>query len=269
MAVTFNDYIYNCYNSRYGASVQFRDRGYNCRTLEECAPFHKYLKVDLNKDIIEVPCVYKYMITNVINDINNTGEPIDTVYIPIFYIENDSVESKSSNPVLRKFFYETPDEHNLTKKKGSGTVYIGGNGIIFYEDYTPLMMLTMEIKKELTANNKIRLTSVRQLVRVNPIVYKRDDLMAKHIRTKFLTNILTMKLDEDTYNYTGYRSHIYRLKDSFSLFTDKKIWYDFKVIIEDFSDFFYTPKVPDITFSSTAANHMLEDSIEDIIKDIK
>lgn len=269
MAVTFNDYIYNCYNSRYGGSTQFRDRGYNYKTLEECSPFHKYIKVDLNKDIIEIPCVYKYMVTSILNEFNTTGNSINTVYIPMFYIENDSVESKSSNPILKKFFYETPDEHNLTKKKGSGTVYIGGNGIILYDDYTPLIMLTMEIKKEFTANNKIKLTPIRQLVRVNPIVYSRDDLMAKHIRTKFLTNILTMKLSEDTYNFVGYRSHRYRLKDTFGIFTDKKLWYEFKVIIEDFSNLFYTPEMPDITFNSTVANHMLENSIDDIIKDIK
>jgi hypothetical protein len=33
--------------------------------------------------------------------------------------------------------------------------------------------------------------------------------------------------------------------------------YDFKVIIEDFSDFFFIPKAPDVTFSSDKVNELL------------
>ena len=84
MAVTFNDYIYNCYNSRYGGSTQFRDRGYNYKTLEECSPFHKYIKVDLNKDIIEIPCVYKYMVTSILNEFNTTVTIDKSDYLSLF-----------------------------------------------------------------------------------------------------------------------------------------------------------------------------------------
>ena len=33
--------------------------------------------------------------------------------------------------------------------------------------------------------------------------------------------------------------------------------YDFKVIIEDFSDFFFIPKAPDVTFNSDKVNELL------------
>lgn len=263
MAVTFEDYIYNCYNEGQGLTTQFRGLYSNLPNMRETLPF-KYIKIDLTANVIEIPCAYKYMVTETIKINIDNNSPYNSVYIPLMCLDKDNVEAKSANPLLKTFFYEMNGHLNLCRKKGSGTMYLGGHGIIFYEDYTPLVMLTMEIEKTVTVNGETKYIPKRQIVRINPIIYSKDDLLAKHIRTKFLTNIFDMKLSPADYAW-GYRSSRYKLKNPYSLFTTTEILYDFKVIIEDFSDFFYTPAVPDITFDNNEVNKLLLNNIDDIM----
>ena len=170
---------------------------------------------------------------------------------------DDPTESRSSNPLLKKFLYDSNGDSNLIRKKGSGTIYLGGEGMILYNDFTPLVMMTMEITKDPSG----RYTATRQIVRINPVIYNRDDILAKHIRTKFITGVLNMKLSPEELEMSGWLTRKFRLLNPYGILTNTSVDYDFKVIIEDFSDFFFIPKAPDVTFDSNKINELLlEDS---------
>jgi hypothetical protein len=56
------------------------------------------------------------------------------------------------------------------------------------------------------------------------------------------------------------------LKNFNDLFTTSKVNWDFKVIIDDFSDFFNVPSIPDCTFRSENVNKMLSSKYDEIVK---
>lgn len=260
MAISFKDFIYNCYHSRFGASTSFNIRSWETIDLSESRPFIKYMKIPINTDTIEVPCIYKYMIMNAIaENKKNPENAVDNLYIPIMCLEKDNVESRTSNGLLRRFLYDTSSTRSLTRKKGNGTVYLGGEGLLLYEDYTPILMLTMEIKK----NPAGKYVPIRPIARINPIIYSRNDILAKFIRTKFITGLIDMRLSREELEYFNFNINYWRqsnranLINHSGLLTTKIIDYDFKIILDDFSEFFFTPKAPDVTFDSSIVNNML------------
>ena len=258
MATTLRDYIFNCYRSRHGSYTNFRNRAWESRNFTPSVPFTKYIKVPLDRDVIEVPCIYKYPVMGALDyNKRHPTEASKVIYIPMLCMYDDPAESRSSNPLLKKFLYDGYGESNLTRKKGSGTIYLGGEGMILYNDFTPLVMMTMEITKDSLG----RYTPTRQIVRINPEIYNRDDILAKHIRTKFLAGVLNMRLTPEEVEMSGWMSRRYRLLNPFGILANTAVDYNFKVIIEDFSDFFFIPKAPDVTFDSNKINELLlEDS---------
>ena len=253
MAITLRDYLVNCYRSRHGYYVNFRNRTYEPRNLTPSTPFTRYVKIPLDRDVIEVPCIYKYPVMEALKfNRMHPDEASKEIYIPMFCMHDDPAESRASNPLLKKFLYDGYGESNLTRKKGSGTIYLGGEGMILYNDFTPLVMMTMEITK----NSSGSYTASRQIIRINPVVYNKDDILAKHIRTKFITVALNMKLTPEELG-NGWLNRRYRLLDPYGMFTKASVDYDFKVIIEDFSNFFFIPKAPDVTFDSNKVNELL------------
>jgi hypothetical protein len=255
MAITLRDYLFNCYRSRHGSYTNFRNRNWEPRNFTPSIPFTRYIKVPLDRDVIEVPCIYKYPVMEALHfNKQYPDKASKEIYIPMFCMYDDPAESRSSNPLLKKFLYDGYGESNLTRKKGSGTIYLGGEGMILYNDFTPLVMMTMEITKE--PSGKLY-TATRQIVRINPVIYNRDDILAKHIRTKFITGVLNMKLSPEELEMGGWLTRRFRLLNPYGILTNTSVDYDFKVIIEDFSDFFFIPKAPDVTFSSDKVNELL------------
>ena len=264
MAVTYNDYIYSCYNSNMtpvAFSMDYRDR----ENYQDNLAFKKCMKIDISKDRFEIPCVFKYIVCNVLyNNILST-HPVDVVNIPLIVSRLYTDESKSANPVLRKFFMDTDTGTLLCRKKAGDTYYVGGSGIIMYDDLTPLMMFTLEVEKVI-GNGVVKYAPVRQILRINPEIYNNSDLMAKHIRTNMIGKIIPMKMEWPDDMGVSWR-HIRRvLKNVNDLFITRKVNWDFKVVIDDFSDFFNVPSIPDCTFRSENVNKMLSSKYDEIIK---
>ena len=261
MATTFKDFIYNCYHTRYASTDTYFGGGYcDSTNISDSRPFIKYMKIPLNTEEIEVPCIYKNIVMNTLlyNKNNDPKNAVDTLYIPMMCLNEDSSEARTSNALLRKFLYETPLCFNLTKKRGSGTAYLGGEGMILYDDYTPMVMLTLTLRKEEFSGNY---APIKQIARVNPLIYRRDDLLAKFIRTKFISGLIEMTLTPEELRdlNSGFyvRSNRLRLKNRFRLLSSTIVDYKFKIIVDDFSDFFFTPEAPDVTFDSDKINEML------------
>ena len=88
--------------------------------------------------------------------------------------------------------------------------------------------------------------------------------MAKYIRTKLIANSFTVKDSSNLYSHFSQD----RLKNETGIFTRKDLDWDFRVIVENFSDFFVTPNIPDVTFNSDTINNILSDNLNSILSEI-
>ena len=268
MAVTFNDLIYSCYCSRpryVNNVINFSEShgyyGYRLPELEKSKAFSKFMKLSLDSDVLEIPCIYKYIVSNVLEEnmsllqIGDKDKMVSDLYIPMFYKKEDTRTAKSSSSVLKSFFYETSPSSNLLLRKAGNTAYLGGQGIILYEDYTPLVMFTMEIEREGYFYRPEQL-----ILRVNPSIFNRDDMLAKYLRGKFLSNLLEMPPTADFYG--GPSTY---LRNISGLYLNRTLTWKFRVIIDDFSDFFVTPKIPTSSFNTEEVSTLLNDNVEEIL----
>lgn len=266
MAVTYNDYIYSCYNSTSSRTPVAFSMSYGDRVnYQDNQAFEKCMKIDISKDRFEIPCAFKYIVCDVLRSNILSTRPVDVVNIPLIVSRLCTEESKTANPVLKKFFRETDAGTLLCRKKAGGTYYVGGEGIIMYDDLTPLMMFTLEVEKVIVSG-RVKYAPVRQILRINPEIYNNSDLMAKHIRTSMIGKILPMKMewpDEMGVPWSYRRRALRNVND---LFTTPKVNWDFKVVIDDFSDFFNVPSIPDCTFRSENVNKMLSSKYDEIVK---
>lgn len=266
MAITYNDYIYSCYNSTGGRTPVAFSMGYEDRVnYQDNLVFEKCMKIDISKDRFEIPCVFKYIVCNALSSNILSTHPVDVVNIPLIVSKLHTEESKTANPVLRMFFRDTDAGTLLCRKKAGGTYYVGGEGIIMYDDLTPLMMFTLEVEKVIV-NGRVKYAPVRQILRINPEIYNNSDLMAKHIRTNMIGKILPMKMEWPDEMGVPWSYRKRALRNVNNLFTTPKVNWDFKIVIDDFSDFFNVPSIPDCTFRSENVNKMLSSKYDEIVE---
>ena len=266
MAVTYNDYIYSCYNNVDGGVSDTFSMSYgDVVNYQDNLVFEKCMKIDISKDRFEIPCVFKYIVCNILHSNILSAYPVDVVNIPLIVSRLHTEESKTANPVLREFFRNTCTGTLLCRKKAGGTYYVGGGGIIMYDDLTPLMMFTLEVEKVIVSG-RVKYTPVRQILRINPEIYNNSDLMAKHIRTNMIGKILPMKMEWPDEMGIPWSYRRKALRNVNNLFTTPKVNWDFKVVIDDFSDFFDVPSIPDCTFKSENVNKMLSSKYDEIVK---
>lgn len=258
MALLFNNYISRAYSiPTNGSTLATRLLG-----SPENSRLEKRFIVDFRPDIIEVPCVISslwwYITKN--TELKNLE---NTIYeFPLLY-EHDAVHLfnifKTYTPLLKQFFVDALNSSHLKKCKCKDTVYLGNKGFVMYEDGTPLIMLTSRCKKVYINGEFRRLTPINPVCRINPVIFSKDDPLAKYFRTTFITHLLTL---EDVYNtiyrwnYTG--SLVNAAEDSDHM--------SFSVIIENFDNMFDTSSVPDINCTNESINKFLMDNLEDFTK---
>lgn len=277
MTGVFAEAIYNCYNSRYHTAHGFLTGptyGYsinNANLLSDSGAFTKFMKVPIDDDIIELPCVYKYPILRALktnNDlyIRNGRSGLKEVYIPMLDLDTRDSILKSSNPAIKHFFSGTPPCTGLSSAFVSDTEYLGGEGIILYEDFTPLIMFTLQVKRE-RHPDRYMYTPINRILRINPQIYNRNDILAKYLKSKFISNLLEF-CDHDNFSHALYRRAFHTAR-GLNLFTPTSLPFKFKIIIEDFSEFFVTPNIPDGSFDNDAVNRTLALIIPDMIDTIE
>lgn len=270
MAAAIGDYIVSCYSSLFNNlnySGFSYSNAYTPRKPINNGAFTKYMKIDLSGKILELPCVYKYIIAETL-EYNNSHlqDAADAIYVPLYYMEEDPREAKSSNTILKKFFYNFRNSHNLVKVRSTNGVYLGGEGLILYDDYSPLIMYSLQVERVLDPENpsKYKYVPLKTILRVSPNIYYKDDLLAKYIRSKLILNSLELNRNINNYICSG-RS----LVNNRQIFTQTRLDYDFRVIIEDFSSIFELPKIPDTNFSNDKINDLLNSNLDSILADIK
>ncbi len=64
MAASFNNFIWACYRSRFSPNIGFQLDRYGRTSaieLEKSGAFNKFMRIPLDEDVLELPCVYKYI----------------------------------------------------------------------------------------------------------------------------------------------------------------------------------------------------------------
>lgn len=269
MAVGFNNYIYACYRPRHFEHVFNVDS--NSPVLSESRAFKKYMKVSLDADIIEIPCCYINLISHILAQNNlifkqgKTENISNKLYISLECLHIELSEIKTSLAAFRTLFYDARPRDNLKLIHIGDVKYLGNPGIIMYDDFTPIVLFTLQlerVKYQLTEDTfEYKYTPIKQIVRINKDVYNRNDIIAKYIRSKFITNLINMTVSDYTYAA--------RLDNTYSIFKSSALDYKFKIVIDSFSDLFISPSVPNSSFSSDKVNEFLSNNKEIILNSIE
>ena len=271
MALAYSDLIYSCYNNPGTPASNFNlEVGRPITQYKDNMAFNRYMKIDISKDVFEIPCIYKYLVGYYMKYNRNQTNPnskYDIINIPIIISGTASDTSHTTNPLLKLFFRESSTGTLLKRKKVCDTYYIGGEGIIMYDDFTPMIMFTLEVQK-IKVDDCEKYIPIRQILRINPIIYSKNDTIAKHIKSTMIKNIIPMKLNYDNIHRGSWLYSRLVLRDYYNLFADIKLNWDFKIIIEDFSDWFTTPTIPDCNFKNSDANKFLLENYNDIIEQL-
>ena len=264
MIQTYRDIIRNCYQNLISCPGG-ADSYYNQNSsLTESNFFSCYYEVDLNKDILEIPCFcLQYVILKLtqIREGSNSAPTNGIIRIPI--INNNSAphnsqvfRAKSANPLLKRMFY-TDFNSLLCTVYGNDTRYEGGKGIVMHADRTPLVVFSAELTKQ-PYENTYKYNITKFIVRINPIVFRREDILAKHIRTKMLSNLY-----EEGASFGGVLG--YRRGRAYIL--DDVTIKDFEVKIEPVMiNLFKHPQIPNVTTSQESIENMLSSNLDTIIR---
>ena len=276
MALPYTDYIKQCYsiNRHYvgNNADNIAEVLNNSITIENTTYNSLNLKIDISKDIIELPSYGVEDTAKIIKFNLDSMGTVQTVYYPI--VDNSKWEHyrrrgntpkeeyKSASPAIKAFFIDTYTKDGIRKIKIGNKSYYGGRGILFTEDMKPLLLMTMQIQKKLLVFkdtlNSYKYEPVRPIIRVHPDVYKVDFPLEKHIRTKLIPEAIMLDgpLHRDTYLYN--RNGIF--------INDATMPWKFKIIIDDFEDCFDKPTLPTIHSTSEDINKFLSDNIENILE---
>lgn len=246
--MAYVDYIEKIYSlSAYSKYVKIEE---NVNIIDKNVGQH-FMEVDIDGDEVEVPCLCRGCVIDCLDNKNN----ISKVNIPLLelnpyrYIRGGNMDDpvKTAAPLLKLFFIDTKN-NILSHRIINDQKYYGGEGLIMLDNYEPLCMFSIILKKK--TNGKYYVD--KQLLRINPIVYTREDLMSKHIRTKMITEI---------YNFSNFDTLYICNRVMYS----SSFHWDFEVAINnDIYKFFKKPVVPDINTNNDVINEFLSQNSENI-----
>lgn len=277
MALPYNEYILRCYNYKRFWRSNDNKIGTVLTTensIESGNTNVLSIRTDISKDIIEIPCYcmdeyFPYLIQK----LKYPDLYADILYYPVY--SNISITSyrrrgapkeeyKSANPAIKAFMIETTTKEGLRKIKVGDQFYYGGKGLILYEDMTPICMLYLELEKvqyQKDNGQYVPKYSLKQpIIKVNPRIYRQEDLMSKHIRTKFIQE--AMCLDIANLYYDKYLNEINNLLSNFTIPAK------FKIIIDTFDEDFSRPSIPNVNSTSENINNFLKEYSDNIVTSI-
>lgn len=195
----------------------------------------------VEENTIEVPFVACPPLLNSLSKEYVTGDYI----IPFGKITHAyGSNAKSTAPLFKQFFYDNNGSSVFTSRLGKDVKYFGSRGIILYEDNTPLVLFTLVLKKSFLNNSTaIKFCIDKVKVYINPLIYTKNDLMAKGIRTKMLEELIKIKQSGTLLGSTRYSSPFNSTIDiSENIYVDT-----LEVLISnEIYNFIKVPRVPDI-----------------------
>ena len=277
MALPYNEYILRCYN--YNRFWRTSDNKIGTvltteNSIESGNTNVLSIRTDISKDKVEIPCYcMEEYFPYLAKKIKYPDLYADILYYPVYNNLPTNPHPRrrapkevyrSISPAIKAFMIETTTQEGLRKIKVGDQFYYGGKGLILYEDMTPVCMLYLELEKvQCQKDNGQSVTrySLKQpIIKVNPRIYQQEDLMSKHIRTKFIQEAMCINTTSLWYN-----SYLSELNDLFSNFT---IPAKFKIIIDTFDEDFSRPSVPNVNSTSENINNFLNEYSDNIVTSI-
>lgn len=212
--------------------------------------FRKSLVIEVNNGEIEIPVIARRHFETEILRMRLFKEIGGKIILPL-YDNAPSQVRRTFDSIMIQLFIHVDYGRRLQKIVTSkGEVYYGGKGIIFDENYTPLLLCTLAARRE---DNNNAIVYYRPVCHINPKVFlEPDKLINKGIIKKLIPCYTSEEIYPPTSGFNGVES----------ILENRKV----KVIVDDFNKFFVEPIKPTPSaYSNDALNECLIDNIEDIM----
>ena len=176
-----------------GRIFQYSNSRREVPTLQSCPSFRKFIRIDVSGDSFEVPTIIAG--SNLFNVQNTTAvERIPISILPL-YVSKDIGTFKTADSIIRNFAATTWDTRLVKASLQSGSTFYGGNGLIFDENFEPLMACTWKCHKDLIST-VIKVVVDEEIVHINPKIFL-DNTSA--INKSILKKIIPYFLSTDHY----------------------------------------------------------------------
>ena len=220
-------------------------------SLDSNNVFRRSLIIEVN-DEIEIPVIAREHFEDLVLEKINYPLAVGTkrIILPL-YDNAPSQERRTFDSIIMQMFNNVRFDMRLQKITTSkDEVYYGGKGIIFDENYTPLLLCTLAARKVHTEESGNSMVYYRPVCHVSPKVFlESDKLINKGIIKKLIP---------------FYTSEEVRFPDCmFGVNPESK---KVKVVVDNFDKFFIEPIKPTPSATTNdALNECLIDNMDDIM----
>lgn len=221
-------------------------------SLDSNNVFSRSLIVEVDDGEVEVPVIARRYFESLVSQKIDYPLLVGTKRIVLPLYDNaPSQIRRTFDSIIAQIFTNVGFSRRLQKITTSkGEVYHGGKGIIFDEDYTPLLLCTIAARKEHTKEGNDKMTYYRLICHVSPKVFLEPDKMInKGIIKKLIPCYTSREVNFPSFNF-GVNPE------------SKKV----KVVVDNFDKFFIEPIKPTPSATTNdALNKCLIDNMDDIM----
>lgn len=223
--------------------------------------FNLGLKVDVRDDTFEIPVIgTRHFESLFINSCSYTEDGnglsfkrnnLNEIIFPLFS-GGSTYGKRTFDSIIKAFFFQTPMHHRLRKiTTNKGDIFYGGRGIVLDNNYVPLLLCNMEMKKINSGTLSGKILYIRPVLRVSPIVFERNDIICKGIVKK----LIPIFSNEQLYMPTDKSSFKSRCPFSTA-----------RVLVDDLGKFFVKPAPPaSVGTINEDLNKCLEEHIDEVL----
>lgn len=136
--------------------------------LQSSPSFRKFIRIDVSGNSFEVPTM---IAGSELFDVQNTAavEKIPISILPLYVSKNIGI-FKTADSIIRNFAATAYNTRLVKASLQSGLTFYGGNGLIFDENFEPLMACTWKCHKDLTSE-VIKVIVDEEIVHINPKIF--------------------------------------------------------------------------------------------------
>ena len=223
-------------------------------TLDSNNVFRRSLIIEVNSAEIEVPVIARGHFENIVSEKMGRQNFLQDLRIILPLYDNSlRQERRTFNSIIRQLF-SVPFGNKLQKViTNKGEIYYGGKGIIFNENYDPLLLCTLAARNIQTEDGKNAMRYYRPICHISPKVFLEPD---KLVNKGIIKKLIPFYISQVVRFPRVHNGNFYINAE------DTKV----KVIVDNFDKFFIEPIKPTpTTCSNDILNECLVENIEDII----
>ena len=221
-------------------------------SLDSNNVFRKSLIIEVNDDEVEIPVIAREHFESLVLEKINYPLAVGTkrIILPL-YDNAPSQERRTFDSIIMQMFNNVRFDMRLQKITTSkDEVYYGGKGIIFDENYTPLLLCTLAARKVHTEESGDSMVYYRPVCHVSPKVFLESD---KLINKGIIKKLIPFYTSEEVM----FPDCMFGVNPE-----SKKV----KVVVDNFDKFFIEPIKPTPSaITNDALNECLIDNMDDIM----